>query len=68
MPVQAERRNKMVSVRVPPATRRRLGALAVLRGVTASDVLRGLIDAAPLEPEKHNGGAAVIEAERAAVV
>ena len=56
-------RSAFVGVWLTPREKKRLAAMSLVRGESASKVLRGLIDAAPIE-EKHNG-AQVIEAGRA---
>ena len=60
------RKGAFVGVWLTPEAKRRLAAMSLVRGESASKVLRGLIDAAPIE-EKHNGSAQVSEARAAAV-
>ena len=43
------RRGAFVGAWLEPQTKRRLAAMSLVRGESLSDVLRGLIDAAPIE-------------------
>lgn len=55
MPNKSQASADFAGAYLTPEQKRRLRALALLRGQTQSEVLRDLIDRAPIE-EKHNGG------------
>ena len=64
---EEERKTTFIGAWVPPATKRKFQAAAVVSGTSESELLRRVVESLSVTiPEQHNGGAKVVEATRAA--